>query len=588
MSELPQRAFHRPPVLLPPPGKTAAPSMLVKSLPHLIEEGMRVGPSERNNPVAEMLMGWRWTPNWSGERSRFAQEHPSIIVLTMASRFYSISSVLAMLLVALFDLTGQGLTAVTRHHHAVALDIVRPTTTTTSIDELMGKCALRTKAVVIGRHVPAVAEQGMISQLSSAKIDVIELKRTDNGLANGMRSACVSFAKPVSQSSANLVETPLGPRMQIDDNPLNGPQSKSATLTTSKKWTRTHLMWHTGADGSKDPFPFAATKYNQTPEVACCLPAVDRRIHLELLIHNACDRLPDAAGHVLAATVHMSWFCPSHRDCYLKSQQAVTNNPQWLSLGAHLETAGNRGVIGIVIPDDPEEDGPAEAPENARSLPTPVPWFCCKNVITATTLHAATGDVGFCSSHKDSDLKPNRIIGNRTWLMSPVDMRSGRIGRWFFGYLDKPALIIEAILPRGTARYEGVQASMAWREETGSSQSMRLHTTQVTYAMKHNHDKYPPSKNRFKGARAGRCMRHKRMRQATDGYGGYILGDGFSWTSFGDAAAVVISTSKASVTVTEQHRITLYPRIQVGLQALIECVNDISQTLLAFLGFNIS
>ncbi|KAF8508780.1 hypothetical protein BU17DRAFT_70702 [Hysterangium stoloniferum] len=566
MSEPPQRAFHRPPVLLPPPGKTAALSIPVKRLPHLIEEGVRLGPSERTNRVAEVrrgVMGWRWTANWSGERS------------------WGISSVLAMLLIALFALAGQGLIAVTRHHHAVALDVVRPTTTTATIDELMDKCALRTKAgtdndivqlplqEVIGRHVPAVAVEAMISQLSSAKIDAIELKRMDNGLANGMRRAYVSFAKPVSQSSTILDETPLGPRMQINDNLLNGPQSKSGTLTTSSKLPESGYpeksiamievnprqmhafeVAHWRAYGSEDPLPFAARKYNQynqTPEVACCLPAMDRWIHLELLSHNACDHLPDAADHVSATTVHMSWFCPSHRDGYLKSQQAVTNNPQWLSLGAHLETTGNRGVIGMVIPDDPEEDGPAEALENARSPPKPVPWFCCKNVTTATTLHAATGDVGLCSSHKDSDLKANRIIGNRTWLMSPVDVRSGQIRRWSFRFLDKSALVgsqrkltlwklaAQATLPRGTAKHEGVQASMGWREETGSFQLMRLPPTQVTYTMKHNHDKHPPSKNRFKGAR--RCMRHKRMRQATDGYGGGVRGDGFSRTSFGNAAA---------------------------------------------------
>ncbi|KAF8499386.1 hypothetical protein BU17DRAFT_102790 [Hysterangium stoloniferum] len=543
MSELPQRAVHQPPVFLPPPGKIAALSMLAKRLPHLIEEGMRLGPSERNNPVGEVrrgVMGWRWTANWSGERS------------------WIISSVLAMLLVVPFALAGQGLTDVTRQHLSVTLDVARPTTTTT-IDELMGKCELRTKLPlqgVIGHHVPAVTVQGMIAQLSSAKFNVVELKRTDNGLANRMRRPYVSFAKPTSQSGAISDETPLGPRMQINDNLLNELQSKSATLRTSSKLPEsgypersismieevdTRQMYafdvaHWGGYGSKDPLPFAATKYNQTPDVACCRPAVDIRIHLELLSHNACDRPPDAADHVSATTVHMSWFCPSHRDCYLKSQQAVPNNPQWLSIEAHLETAGNRGIIGIVIADDPEEEGPAEALENARSPSKPVSWFCCKNVITAT------GDLEFRSSHTDSDLNANRIIGNKTWLVSPVDVRSGQIGRWFFRFLDKSALvgspwkltlwklagqIIEAMLPRGTAQHEGVQASMTWREETGSFQLMRLHPTQVTYAMKHNHDKYPPSKDRFKDARARRSMRHKRMRQVTDGYGGCILGDGF-------------------------------------------------------------
>ncbi|KAF8515368.1 hypothetical protein BU17DRAFT_93644 [Hysterangium stoloniferum] len=427
-----------------PPCKIAAWSVLAKRLPHLIEEGMRLGPSKRTNPVGEVqrnVMGWRWTANWSGERS------------------WVISSVLEMLPVVPFAFAGQGLTAVTRHHFSVALNVDHPMTTTTTIDELMGK--LRTKLSlqgVIGHHAPAVTVQGMISQLSSAKIDVIELKR---GLANGMRRAYVSFAKPVSHSSTNLDETPLGPRMQINDNLLNGPQSKSAaTLTTSSKLPEsgypeksiamiekvdTRQMYafdvaHWEAYGFKDSFPFAATKYNQTPEVACCLP---------------------------------------------------------------------------------------------------------------------------CWCHGDSDLKANLIIGNRTWLMSPVDVRSGQIGRWLFRFLDKPALVgsqwrltfwklaaqmIEAMLPRGTARHQGVQASMTWREETGSFQSMQLHPTQVTYAMKHNYDKYPPSKNQFKDARARRCMRHKRMRQATDGYGGCILGDGFLTTSFGDAAALAISTSEASVT----------------------------------------
>ncbi|KAF8508786.1 hypothetical protein BU17DRAFT_70709 [Hysterangium stoloniferum] len=443
-------------------------------------------------------------------------------------------------------------------HLSVTLDAARPTTTTT-IDELMGKCELRTKLPlqgIIGHHVPAVTVQGMVAQLSSAKFNVVELKRTDNGLANGMRRPYVSFAKPTSQNGAISDETPLGPRMQINDNLFNEPQSKSATLRTSSRLPESRYpersismieevdtpqmyafdVAHWGSYGSKDLLPFAATKYNQTPEVACCLPAVDRCVHLEVLSHNACGRPPDA--------VHMSWFCPSHRDRYLKSQQAVPNNPQWPSLGAHLETAGNRGIIGIVIPDDPEEEGPAEALENARSPSKPVSWFCCKNVITAT------GDLKFRSSHKDSDLNANRIIGNKTWLVSPVDVRSGQIGRCFLRFLDKSALVgtpwkltlwklaAQAMLPRGTAQHEGVQASMTWREETGSFQLMRLHPTQVTYAMKHNYDKYPPSKNQFKDARARRRMRPKRMRQAADGYGGCILGDGFSRTSFGDDAAV--------------------------------------------------
>ncbi|KAF8508784.1 hypothetical protein BU17DRAFT_70707 [Hysterangium stoloniferum] len=524
MSEIPQQASRQRAKL---PQANPAGVKPVKSLlgyRQIVEE-MLPGPPKPTKPVVE-VPGWRWTANWSGERS------------------WRISSVFAMLLVVPFALADQGLPAVTGYHLSVALDGLRPTMT---IDELVGKCSLRTKLplqMVIGRHVPAVAVEGIISQLS---IDVIELKRTDNGLANGMRSACVSFAKlvGVSQSSANFDETPLGSRMRINDNLLNGQQSKSAaTLTTNSKLPESGYpeqsiarieevdtrqiyafgVAHWGADGSKDLLPFAATKYNQAPEVVCCLPAVDRCIHLELLRHNACDRVPDAADHVSATTVHMSWFYPSHRDRYLKSQQAVTNDPQWLSLKPHVETAGKRGGIGTVIRDDPEEDGPAGAPENARSPPKPILWFCCKNVITTT------GDVEFRSSHKDSDLKANRIIGNRTWLMSPVDGRSGRIGRWIFRFHDTSArvgsqckltlwkLAAQAMLPRRTAQYEGVRASIAWREETGLLQSMLLHPTQVTYAMKHNYDKYPPSKNQFKDARARRCMRHKRMRQATDGY----------------------------------------------------------------------
>ncbi|KAF8499387.1 hypothetical protein BU17DRAFT_72230 [Hysterangium stoloniferum] len=556
MSEIPQASRQRSKL---PQGNPAGVKWVQTLLRYRqIAEKMLPGPLEPAKPVAE-VPGWRWPANWSGERS------------------WSIYSVLAMPLIVVFALAGQGLTTVARHHHSVALDVVRPTTST--IDELMGKCALRTKLplqTVIGRHVPAVTVEGMISQLCSAKIDVIGLKKTDNGLTNGMRRGSVSFAKPVSQSNAMLDETPLGPRMQMNDDLFNGLQSKSATLTTSLTLFQSKLqesgypeksiamieevdtrqmypfdVAHWGA-GFKDSFPFAATKYNETREVACCLPAVDRCIHLELLSQNACDCLPDAADHVSATTVHMSWFCPSHQDGYLKSQLAVTNNPQWPSLEAHLKAAGNGGVIRIIIPDDPEEEGPAEAVENARSPSKPVSWFCCKNVIIAT------GDLEFRSSHTDSDLNANRIIGNRTWVVSPVDVQSesDRIGRWFFRSLDTSVLIgsqwkltlwklaaqiMEAMLPRGTAQHESVQPSMTLREEMGfSSRSMRLHPIQVTYTMEHNRDKYPPSKNRFKDARARRCMRHKRMRQATDGYGGCILGEGFL-RSFDDAAAIARS-----------------------------------------------
>ncbi|KAF8511635.1 hypothetical protein BU17DRAFT_97081 [Hysterangium stoloniferum] len=566
MLELPQRVLHRPPVILPPPGKTALLLMLAKRLPLLIEERMRLDPSKRTSPVAEVQSGiivWRWAAHWSRERS------------------WGISSVLAMLFVVLSALAGQGLAAVTRHRLSAALDVVSPTTTTT-IDKLMGKCVLRTELplqVVIGRHVPAVAVEGMVPQLFSAKIDTIELKRADNGLENGMRRVCVSFAKPVSQSSAVLDETPLGSRMQIND----GPQSKPATLiTTSKPSTSgypekfvamieeidTRQMYAVGAAhcrayGSKGPLPFAATKYNQTPEVACCLLTADRWSHLEHLTRSTCDCLPDVADPALASTAHMSWFDPFHRDGYLKLQPDVTSNPEWLFIGAYLEFLGNRGSIGIVIPDTPEEDGPAGALEDARPPPKPDSQFSHENVVTPATLDIPTGDVGFCSSHRDSDLKAKQIIGNRLWLMSSVDVGSGRIGGWFLGFLDKLALFgsqwkltlwklaaqtIQAMVRRWTARHEGVQASMAWREETGSFQSMRLHPAQVIYAMKHNYDGYPPSKNRVKDVRARRCMRHKRMRQATYGYGGCILGDGFSRTSFGHAAAVAISTSGASVT----------------------------------------
>ncbi|KAF8508781.1 hypothetical protein BU17DRAFT_99517 [Hysterangium stoloniferum] len=533
MSEIPQQTSRQRSKL---PQANPAGVKRVKSLLRYRQIAERVlpGPPEPTKPVVE-VPGWRWTANWSGEWS------------------WGIYSVLAMLLVVLFALADQGLLAVTTHHHAVALDVVRLTTTTTTIDELMGKCALGTKLslqMVISRHVPAVAVEGMIFQLSSAEIDAIGLKKTDNGLENEVRRACVSFAKPVSQGSAMLDETPLGPCMRINENLLNEPQSKSATLTTSSKLPESGYpeksiamievdtrqmyafdMAHWGAYDIKDSLPLAVTRYNQTPEVACSLPAVDGCIHLELLSHNAYDRPPDAADHVSATTVHIG----SPSDLTRKLQE-------------------NRGIIVTVIRDDPEEDVPAGALENARSPPKPVPWICCKNVVTATS------DVGFCSSHKDSDLKANRIIGNRTWLVSPVNVRSGRIGRWFFRFLDKSALVgsqwelilwtlaAQAMLPRGTARHEGIQASMSWREETGLFQSMRLPPTQVTYAMTHNFNKYPPSKNRFKDARARGYMRHKRMRQATDGYGGCILGNGFSTTSFGDAAAIAISTSEVSVT----------------------------------------
>ncbi|KAF8508783.1 hypothetical protein BU17DRAFT_70706 [Hysterangium stoloniferum] len=482
-----------------------------------IAEKMRPGPPEPTKPVVQ-IPGWRWTANWTGERR------------------WGICMVLAMLFV-LFALADQGLPAVTGCNLSVALDVLRPTM---EIDELMDKCALGTKLplqMVIGRHIPAIAVEGMIFQLSSAEIDVIGLKKTDNGLEN-----------EVSQGSAILDETPLGPGMQINENLLN-----SATLITSSKVPESGYpeksiammeevdtrqiyafdVAHGRAYGSKDLLPFAATKYNQTPEVACCLPAVDRCIHLELLNHNACGRLPDAGDHVSATTVHMSWFCPSHRDGYLKSQQAVTSNRQWHSLGAHLKIAGNRGIVGIVIPDQPEEDGPAEAPENARSPPKLVSGFCCMNVTITTALHAATGDVGSCSSHKHSDLKANQIIGNSTWLISPVEVRSGQIGRWFFRFLDKSAIvgsqwkltlwklagqITEAMLPRGTAQHDDVQASMTWREETGSSQSLRFHPTQVTSAMKHNYDKYPPSKNRFKEGCKGKAMHETQVNEASHGW----------------------------------------------------------------------
>ncbi|KAF8508782.1 hypothetical protein BU17DRAFT_99518 [Hysterangium stoloniferum] len=417
-----------------------------------IAEKMLPGPPEPTKPVVE-VPACRWTANWSGERS------------------WGICSVLAMLLVVLFALADQGLPAVTRHHHSVALDVVYLTTTST-MDELMGKSALRTEL-----------------PLQTANIDVIGLKRTDDGLENEMRRACVSCAKPVGvrllvlhqSANAGLVLGSLKTAQFWTKRPW--VHSKSATLTTSSKlpesgYPEKSIAMMEEVD-TRQMYPIDVAHGERMVPKTCC-PSPPRNI-IKHKSHNACDRLPNAADHVSATTVHMSWFYPSHRDGYLKSQQAVTNNPQWLSLGAHLETAGNRGVIGIVIRDDPKEDGPAEAPENARSPPKPVPWFCCKNVITATTLHAATGDVEFCSSHKNSDLKANRIIGNRTWLMSPVDVRSGQIERWCFCFLDTLALVglqwkltlwklaAQAMLPCGTAQHEGVQASMAWREEMVSA-----------------------------------------------------------------------------------------------------------------------
>ncbi|KAF8526291.1 hypothetical protein BU17DRAFT_62274 [Hysterangium stoloniferum] len=143
MSKIPQQPSRQRSKLPQPPGNLAGAKR--------IAEKMLPGPPELTKPVVE-VPEWRWTANWSGERS------------------WRICSVMAMLLVILFAIAGRGLSAVTRHHLSVALDVVRPTTTT--IDEIMRKCALRTK-VVIGRHAPAVAVEGIISQLSSTKIDVI-------------------------------------------------------------------------------------------------------------------------------------------------------------------------------------------------------------------------------------------------------------------------------------------------------------------------------------------------------------------------------------------------------------------------------
>ncbi|KAF8508778.1 hypothetical protein BU17DRAFT_70700 [Hysterangium stoloniferum] len=150
--------------------------------------------------------------------------------------------------------------------------------------------------------------------------------------------------------------------------------------------------------------------------------------------------------------------------------------------------------------------------------------------LTATTLHTPTGDVGFCSSHQDSGLKTNQMIDITGY---GVNVRSGRIGRWLFGFLDKPALVgsqwklalwklVALIIERGTARGGVVRISM------GLVQEMSV-------------------------------------------YGGCVVGDGFSKTTFGEAASIAVLPDLRRIqmiTAKESHkRESCIPAIQHSLES---------------------
>ncbi|KAF8511636.1 hypothetical protein BU17DRAFT_97082 [Hysterangium stoloniferum] len=318
MLGMPQRAPPRPPVLLPPPGKPAELSMLVKSLPEYrqIGEITLLGPSERPKPVAEAQMarkGWRWigNGNWEQRWGHVHKSHPNCHYADHGITF-------------LQNVLGASSAA----HHVVRLAL--PTT-----DGPMGNCVVNIRLPsheVIGRSVPA--GRGT-SPWRSAKMDVTDLRKVDNGLENTTGKThiyCAKCLRDVSQSAAILNEISLNPCIRSTDGLLDG-----LTLATNPKppdsgWSRRPIAMiegiytrqtyageiaHRGVDSLEESLPL--TKYNQIPQVTYCPPAgMDSSIAVTML--------------------HLPWYYSSHRDGHLKSQRTIINRGRVL-VGSQLKLA---------------------------------------------------------------------------------------------------------------------------------------------------------------------------------------------------------------------------------------------------------